>query len=686
MNPPTLPPRPLTRFGLFLLLWAMLALVSLSTPVQADEQTSAVPNDPADLVGSYTTQAFALPGGVIASSSPAVGDLDGDGVAEVVIGTTAQNAVTGRQDRPTRLIAMKGDGSFLLNVDVGAPINSTAALGDLNGDQRPDIVIGIGADASLLPADQRYHGGVVAYEIVPGNPNGRLLWRFQTQDLYEPIGFADGVYSSPSLCDLDNDNDLEVIFGAWDQRIYVLNHLGQSVWNNIQPNAPAGIPGYLNGDTIWSSPACADLDGDPQRHKEIVIGADISRGESLPDGTQPLDGGYLYVFNKDGQVLVRRYFPEAIYSSPAIGDLNNDGRAEIVVGTSFSWWMTRGGTIPPYVYAFSTSQLGSALPYSDPNKLPSLPGWPQATAYPGYSSPALADLDGNGDLEIIIGSGKPNGASNPGQCANSTSDPDCYGAVYAWHHDGSAVAGFPMWPKDYLDKNAFVRSSPIVMDIDRDGYKEIVVSMLWDLVVICPTGQQERTLHTTWTVDGTPAIADTNGNGRVELWIGGGNYQNQSAGHLWRFEQNMGGVGEVLWPMFRHDSQHSALYGSPSRLIANPLSVMAALGSSTTSRLHLKNDGTGTVDWRITSAAPRVSATTASGRLLGYHEGSIPLTINTAGLSAGTHTLGNLILEGTNIITGQPVASVSLPITLTLGNIQRTYLPLSLNRSPNSCR
>lgn len=686
MTPQLLSLRLLPRAGLFLLLLFALGWMTFSPPARAEEGSPTVADVPSDLIGSYTTQAYALPGGVILSSSPAVGDLDGDGLSEIVIGTSAQNPVNGRQDRPTRLIAMKGNGTLLLNVDVQAPINSTAALGDLNGDGRLDIVIGVGADASRLIEDQRYHGGVVAYEIVPGNPNGRLLWRFDTQDKYDPKGFTDGVYSSPALCDLDNDNDLEVIFGAWDQRIYVLNHLGQSVWNGMQPGAPVGIPGYLNGDTVWSSPACADLDGDAQRYKEIVIGADISRGGTLPDGTEPPNGGYLYVFNKDGQALVRRYFPEAIYSSPAIGDLNNDGRLEIVVGTSFSWWQATGGAIQPYVYAFATTQLGSPLHYSDPAKLPHLPGWPKATAYPGYSSPTLADLDGNGDLEIIIGSGRPNGASNPGQCANSPSDGDCHGAVYAWHHDGSAVAGFPMWPKDYLDKNAFVRSSPIVADIDRDGYLEIVVSMLWDLILICPNGQQERVLHTTWTVDGTPALAETNGNGHVELWIGGGNYQNQSAGHLWRFEQTMSGVGQIVWPVFRHDSLHSGQYGSASRLLATPLSVMTSLGASTTSRLQLKNDGTSPVDWRITSTAPRVSVTTTSGRLLGHQDTSLPVTINTAGLAAGTHRLGNLVLEGTNLVTRQPVATVTLPVTLTLGTIQHTHIPLALHRSRTVCR
>ncbi|MFN3763837.1 MAG: hypothetical protein ACK4WK_11645, partial [Anaerolineae bacterium] len=245
---------------------------------------------------------------------------------------------------------------------------------------------------------------------------------------------------------------MEIVFGSWDRNIYMLNHNGQYVWH------------YHVADSVWSTAALADLDGDGDL--EIIIGTDITGGGVLPDGYRPTDGGFVLILDKDGHKLARRQMNEAIYSSPAVGDVDGDGRKEIFVGTG-TYWYLQGKYTQPYVYGFRVNMSGAEWVLED------LPGWPRPVAYPGMSSPALADLDGDGDLEIIIGSGY-NGMSGPGQCSDSPSDPDCYGAVYAWHHNGSPVSGFPMWPKDYMNKNGFVRSSPTVADVDGDGQLEIL--------------------------------------------------------------------------------------------------------------------------------------------------------------------------------------------------------------------
>jgi hypothetical protein len=63
-------------------------------------------------------------------------------------------------------------------------------------------------------------------------------------------------------------------------------------------------------------------------------------------------------------------------------------------------------------------------------------------------SPCIGDIDGDGQPEIVAASDR----------------------LYAFHADGSAVAGFP------VDLGAYVWASPLLVDVDGDGRPEIVVA------------------------------------------------------------------------------------------------------------------------------------------------------------------------------------------------------------------
>ena len=662
-----------TRINLIVcltLLWLSgLATVNAAPP-------NAAPADPAtnpvfDTM-DWRLASGGLEGGIIDKGSPTLADLSGDGIPEVIVGTTAYNG-TGSYNKKSLLVAMKWNGGSGANnmgiwfaTDVGAPINSTPAVADIDDDGLPEIVVGLGGDVS----DKNQHGGVAAYEH-----NGTLKWFFYTHDYYGDPGYTEGVFSSPTLCDVDSDGDMEIAFGSWDQRIYLLDHEGHSLWST-----PGWGSGYFNQDTVWSSAACADLNHDG--YKEIIIGADMTHG-TLIDGTSVQDGGMLYIFDHNGNVLVRRYIEEAIYAAPAVGDLDGDGDLEIVSGTSFAWWQATGGAVQPRVYVFDTSQVFGSKNYYDPTKLPNEDGWPKNTTYPGFSSPALADLDGNGDLEIVIGTGAPYGGDDvfPGE-----------GKVYAWHHNGTPVSGWPVAPKSRLGFDTYITSSPTIADVDGDGGLEILFAMANEVYVHNVDGSPQplTQLNTYLSVNGmlqtkegglwsSPTVGDADGDGNVEIWIGGSNKQEDpGVGHLWRFEADKP-VGEAPWPSFHRDVQNRGLYGTPELGAApSAIYVIHEYGSSSPESdvMLVFNAGDGEIDWQATPPFPvTLSATSGTVNSTGQ---AVMVTIPTSGYSKGTHFLGNITITGTIEGDAAPGSPITIPVTLYVGTIHRVYMPLVL--------
>lgn len=328
----------------------------------------------------------ATPSGFGETSSPAAGDIDKDGEMEIVYGSYVGQ----------KLFAWEIDGSDVPGFPVSlgdAVIRCSATLEDINHDDTLEICIGTGN---------------TQFRFYVFDHAGTELWSRIV---------AGRVHSTAALGDLDSDGDIEVIHGTDDA-------------------TPAGevYAWHQNGDTVdgWPKVVGHHVDGGPAL-------VDINGDDSLEVFVGSIDN-YLYGWDHSGNNLpgwpklvgTGSVF-DGIVSSPAVGDIDNDttNGVEIVVG--------RG---------IIQSTAGRLIAYHQNGN--EVSGFPIDLSGSVTSSPALADIDGDNDLEIFVG------------CQN--------GSLYAYHHTGSPVAGFPVFVSPHG-----ITSSPALADIDLDGDIELAI-------------------------------------------------------------------------------------------------------------------------------------------------------------------------------------------------------------------
>jgi|GEM_PF-1140524 len=220
-------------------------------------------------------------------------------------------------------------------------------------------------------------------------------------------------------------------FTKYYYRITAVDTMGnESVFSPIAsqrtfPSYQAGFPqsvqvGGGGFGFYLSSLAVADIDCDGK--KEIAIGAQ----------------GRVYLFDDDGSVMPG--WPVTIdsnlwmCSSPALADLCGDSTLEIVIGTGY--W---AGASDNKVYCFD--MYGNTVP-----------GWPVTVGTIVFASPVIADINGDGQDEILA----------------TTLGPDA--GLYAFDTTGSIIPGFP-----FQNNFRSIPQSPSVVDIDGDGAEEMVL-------------------------------------------------------------------------------------------------------------------------------------------------------------------------------------------------------------------
>lgn len=410
--------------------------------------------------GGAFKKAVAVDVGTTTILGVAAADLNGDGKIDLIVTDSFLNKI---------FVALgNGDGTFKKGASyaVAGLLTTSVAVADLNGDGKPDAVavspgtsnavsfLGNG-DGTFRTGSSVTMGAGAVYAAI-GDLNGDGIADLATADqdantVSIAIGKGDGSFGTPKsyaaslmpqaliLTDFNNDGRLDVVVGngnsrvilpgmeSWDVQVLLGNGDGTLY---AAPSFPLGSGG--------TAVALGDFNGDGK--------VDYVTANQATDDVAIVTGAGGNVFGKATTYSVKPASGRGAPSATAAGDLNGDGKADIVVANTVAGNVAvgigngTGGFQLPVFYQAGSGPSGVAIADVNKDGRPDLivsnfgpskngagvsvllaqggGGFQAPVLYPAGSGPvavATGDLNGDGLPDVVVvNGGTPGSASDPG--------------------------------------------------------------------------------------------------------------------------------------------------------------------------------------------------------------------------------------------------------------------------------